>query len=266
MNDVGQRFAGRTALLTGSARGQAWAAARILGEGGANVVLNDIDQERLESCVVALREVGAPCIGVLADVTREEDVDRLVASATEEFGRIDILVNNVGGTYPSRTRFLDATTPGEWEAILELNLMAPYLVTRAVLPGMCERRFGRIVFVGSLAGVNGEPLIWSPAYCAAKASVLGLMRQLAIEFGPFGISVNAVAQCDVLTERTYEHFESGQYPETEQEMRERYLQFPLRRPAEPEDVAGPICFLCSEDARFVTGETLVVSGGSSIFP
>jgi NAD(P)-dependent dehydrogenase (short-subunit alcohol dehydrogenase family) len=266
MNTCQQRFSGRTAVLTGSGRGQAWAAAHILAREGANVVLNEIDQERLEACVRELTDLGASCVGVHADVTREEDVDRLAETALDAFGSVEILVNNVGGTYPSRTRYLDATTPTEWEALLELNLMAPYLVTRAFLPRMSEQRYGRIVFVGSLAGVNGEPLIWSPAYCAAKAAVLGLARQLAIEFGPFGINVNAVAQCDVLTERTYEHFASGQYPETEEAMKTRYLQFPLRRPAQPEDVAGPICFLCSDDAQFITGETVVVSGGSSIFP
>jgi NAD(P)-dependent dehydrogenase (short-subunit alcohol dehydrogenase family) len=267
MSALAPRFAGRTAVLTGSGRGQAWVAARRLATEGANVVLNDIDAGRLESCVRELGQLGAPCIGVLADVTREEEVDRLASEAIEAFGQVDILVNNVGGTYPSRTRYLDATAPAEWNAILELNLIAPYLVTRAILPVMCERGYGRVVFVGSLAGVNGEPLIWSPAYCAAKAAVMGLARQLAIEFGPQGITVNAVAQCDVLTERTYEHFESGrQYPETEEEMRRRYLQSPLGRPAEPEDIAFPICFLCSDDARFITGETIVVSGGNSIFP
>lgn len=260
------RYAGRTALLTGSARGQAWAAAEIFAAGGANVVLNDIDEDRLDASVRVLQERGAPCIGVVADITREDEVTRLAETATNAFGQVDILVNNVGGTYPSRTRYLDATTSAEWDAIIDLNLFAPYLVTRTFLPGMRERGYGRIVFVGSLAGVNGEPLLWSPAYCAAKAAVLGLARQLAIEFGPDGINVNAVAQCDVLTERTHEHFQSGLYPETEEEMRSRYSRTPLGRPAEPVDIAGPICFLCSDEARFMTGETVVVSGGSSIFP
>jgi NAD(P)-dependent dehydrogenase (short-subunit alcohol dehydrogenase family) len=266
MSEYRPRFKDRTALITGSGRGQGWSAACLFAEQGASVVLNDIDENRLNGRVRELTDKGFQCIGALADVTKESDVDRMARTAAEAFGGVDILVNNVGGTYPSRTRYIDATTLAEWEAILDLNLVAPFLVTRALLPGMQQRQYGKLVFVASLAGVNGEPLLWSPAYCAAKAAVMGLARQLAIEFGPDGITVNSIAQSDVLTERTYEHFQSGLYPETEEEMQARYRTFPLRRAAQPEDVAKAICFLASDDASYITGETLVVSGGSSIFP
>jgi 3-oxoacyl-[acyl-carrier protein] reductase len=131
---------------------------------------------------------------------------------------------------------------------------------------MKRQGYGRIVNVSSIAGVSGEPGIWSPAYASAKAGTLGLVRQMALELGHHGILVNGVAQADVLTERTLEHLRGGWYFENEEGMRERFSKLPVPRPGYPKEVANVIAFLASEDAGFMTGETVLVTGGGYIAP
>jgi 3-oxoacyl-[acyl-carrier protein] reductase len=256
------RFTGKVAIVTGSGRGIGWKTVWRFAEEGAAVVVNDVEGERIEERVASLQRAGHTAIGAVADVTVEAQIAQMVDRTVTELGRVDILVNNVGGTYPSVKRFIEEFTLDDWEAIIELNLTSHFLCSRAVIPHMKRQRYGRIVNVSSIAGVAGEPGIWSPAYAAAKAGTLGLMRQMALELGHDGVLVNGVAQADVLSERTLEHLRGGWYWETEAEMRERFRRFPVPRPGEPEEVANVIAFLASDDASLITGETVLVTGGS----
>jgi len=257
------RFQGKTAIVTGSGRGIGKESALILASEGANVTINDIRSDLLEQTAAELRATGSRVLAIEADVTDEAQVQRIVAQTVEAFGQIDILINVVGGTYPSTKRFLEEIGDEDWHNLLNLNLTSHFLCNRAVVPYMQKRGYGRIVGVSSIAAVCGEPLLWSPPYGAAKAAVLGLTRQLAIELGPYGITVNAVAQSDTMTERMYEHFK-GNWPETEAEFRTRFSQYPLGRPSQPHEVARVIAFLASDEASFVTGETTLVTGGAYI--
>ncbi|MCZ7570965.1 MAG: SDR family oxidoreductase [Ardenticatenaceae bacterium] len=256
-----RRLEGKVALVTGAGQGIGKATAVKMAREGARVVFNDIFDERLRQAEADIQALGGDVLAVKADMTRQHQVEGFVARALDRFGQIDVLVNNVGGTYASTKRFLHELEDADWHNTLDLNLTSNFLATRAALPHMRKRGSGKIINVASLAAVMGEPLIWSPPYAAAKAAVLGLTRQLAIEQGPYGITVNAIAQADVLTERTLEHLAGTSWPETYDEMMKRFTHYPLGRLAQPEEIANVIFFLATDDANFMNGETVLVSGG-----
>ena len=257
------RFDGKTAIITGSGRGIGLDAARLIASEGGNVVINDINSECLENAKSSLVASGAHVMSFLADVTKEAEVNAMVHKTVDTYGQIDILINVVGGTYPSTKRLLDEITDDDWHNLMDINLTSHFVCSRAVIPFMQRRGYGRIVGVSSVAAVCGEPLLWSPPYGAAKAAMLGLIRQMAVEFGPYGITVNAVAQSDTMTERMHEHFE-GNWPETKEEFLQRFDRYPLGRPSQPEEVARVIVFLASDESAYMTGETMLVTGGAYI--
>jgi NAD(P)-dependent dehydrogenase (short-subunit alcohol dehydrogenase family) len=263
-----QRFTGAVAIVTGSGRGIGFEAARILHAEGARVVVNDVDQARLDQAVDRLGGDEARVRASRTDVTDPAAVERMVADTVGAFGEVDVLVNVVGGSYGAVHMRLLEFDLAEWRRVLELNLTSVFLCTKAVVPSMRRKGGGAIVNVSSSAGVRGEPGLWSPPYCAAKAGVQGLTRQVANEYGHDGIRVNCVAQGDVLSERTYEylHGEEPGYFENEEEARRRYQRFPIPRLGEPAEVASVICFLASDEASYVTGETVLITGGSYLAP
>ncbi len=258
------RFKDKTAIVTGSGRGQGKETALIMASEGADVTINDIQADVLDQARKEIEATGAGVLAVEADMTKEDQVADMVDQTLKQFGKVDILVNVVGGTYATRKRFTAEITDEEWHDTLDLNLTSQFLCSRAVVPHMQKRGYGRIVCVSSMAGLSGESLLWAPPYSAAKAGVLGLTRQMALEFGPYGITVNAVAQSDTMTERTYDHFKDGLWPETQEEFMARYTRYALGHPAQPVDVARVIAFLASDDAGFMTGETVRVTGGALI--
>jgi NAD(P)-dependent dehydrogenase (short-subunit alcohol dehydrogenase family) len=265
---VRQRFTDCVAIVTGSGRGIGFEVARILLAEGARVVINDIHPARLDQAVQRLGGDGSRILPSLTDVTDQAAVDDMVAAATDSFGDVDILVNVVGGSYGAVHMRLLEFDLAEWRRVLDLNLTSVFQCTKAVVGSMRRKGKGAIVNVSSSAGVRGEPGLWSPPYCAAKAGVQGLTRQLAVEYGHDGIRANCVAQGDVLSERTYEylHGEEPGYFEDEEEARRRYLRFPIPRLGEPVEVACVICFLASDEASYVTGETVLITGGSYLAP
>jgi 2-hydroxycyclohexanecarboxyl-CoA dehydrogenase len=244
------RLAGRTALVTGGASGIGAATSRRLAAEGARVAVTDMN-------AAGARQVADEIDGAAfeLDVRSGESIAAALAGAEAELGPVDVLVNNAG--YDEWAWFTK-TDPGLWDRVLAVNLRGVIAVTHAVLPGMQERRYGRIVTTASEAGRVGSS--GSAIYSAAKAGVIGFMKALAIENGRYGITCNAVAPGPIETPLLMGA------PEALGEIGDRLVETMvastnLRRLGQPEEVAGAIAFLASDDASYVTGQALGVSGG-----
>lgn len=238
---------GRVALVTGGAAGLGRAYALRLARDGAAVALLDV-ADATGTCEEIV-ERGGRALSLSCDVSEPDAVEVATRAAVEAFGRIDIAVNNAG-TYPKMP--FDRMTPAAWAKTIDVNLTGTYLVCRAVLPIMAEHRYGRIVNVASRT-------VWVPslgyaAYTAAKAGVIGLTRALATEYGELGITVNAVAPGIVRTQGSERELDADHILAQAQRQA-------IKRVAEPDDVVGTVSFLTSDDAAFVTGQTIVVDGG-----
>ena len=253
------RFTDRVALITAAASGIGRATADIMAAEGATIIAVDNHRERLAATVSALRAAGGQAHARSADALDAAQVDALVADVSREFGRIDILVNAVGGStiIPSSGRHVDALTLPEWQRLIAFNLDATFLFTHAVAPVMKRQGQGKIVNLSSIAG-RGLSLSSSAAYAAAKGGIIAFTKKIAYELGPFGITVNAIAPSRTLTERIRPRWEQQSREEQQAEIE----RTPLRRIAEAADQARVICFLASADADFVTGVTIDVTGGS----
>jgi 3-oxoacyl-[acyl-carrier protein] reductase/2-hydroxycyclohexanecarboxyl-CoA dehydrogenase len=254
-----RRLNGRIALLTAAARGIGFASAVRLAAEGAEVWITDRDEAALAQARQAAQAAGQPLRTQVMDSADAEDAAAVIAAITASAGHIDILVNNAGGSLHTPYRFMDESD-AHWAQVMNLNLMGAVWASRAVLPGMSTRRFGRIVNFGSKAGRFGS-LIAGPNYAAAKGAIAALTRQMAQEFGPQGVTVNCICPGVVMTERT-----RGLWTERRTAAeRERVLQeIPLRRHAEVEDVAAAVAFFASDDAGFITGTTLDLNGGQGM--
>jgi len=252
------RFQGRVALITAAANGIGRAAAAIMAREGATVIAVDNHQGRLDEAVPALRLAGGKAEGRLVDALDAAQVDQLVAEVERDHGRIDILVNAVGGSTvidkPAATT--EQLTLADWQKLIAFNLDGTFLFSHAVIPVMKRRRSGKIV---NLASIAGRGLSWnsSSAYAAAKGGIIAFTRKLAHELGPEGINVNAIAPSITLTERIRPHWDKRSQASQAEEIE----RTPLRRVAEAADQANVICFLASADADFVTGLTIDVTGG-----
>lgn len=249
------RFQGRTALITGSSKGIGRTTAFRLAEEGGAVAVNGRDAAAVGAVVAEIRRKGGRAIPAVADVGRSADVEQMVAGVVSEFGTIDILVNNAGGG--SMARWLDDVDEAAWVKSLGGNLTSAFLVTKAVVPHMRARRRGRIVMVASVAGRNMSRLS-GPEYSASKGGMLAFMRHIAVELGPYNVTVNAVAPGPTMVERVAKKWELRGAEEREKILR----NIPLGRPAQPEEIAAPILFLASDDASYVTGACIDVNGGS----
>jgi NAD(P)-dependent dehydrogenase (short-subunit alcohol dehydrogenase family) len=251
------RFEGKVALITAAANGIGRATADIMAREGAVVVCVDNHPERLEAAVTVL---GSKAHGRVCDALEQSQVDAVVAGVVREFGRIDILVNAVGGSTiiskPSAT--VDEHSFDDWQRVINFNLNGTFLFTHAVVPVMKRQRSGKIVNLASIAG-RGISVSSGSAYAAAKGGIIAFTRKLSFELGPFGININAIAPSLTLTERIRPHW-NQRSPEAQAAQVEAT---PLRRVAEAADQAKVICFLASSDADFVTGLTIDVTGGQS---
>lgn len=240
-------FSGRVAIVTGAARGLGRAAAERLYQRGACLAVNSRDGERAEGVVASL---GDRAIAVSGDVAAEGVPEEIVRLTLERFSRVDILVNNAA--FARSTRFPDLTA-GEWREALEVNLTAPFLLTKAVLPAMKKQGYGRIINISSSAGRTVSTL-GGAHYTASKAGLLGLTRALAKELGKFGITVNAICPGMIDTELTRET--------ASPELLERLAaSYPVPRLGTALEVADLICFAASEAAGYLTGTSLDINGG-----
>ena len=251
------RVDGKVAVVTGAANGLGRAIAERLAGEGARVVLGDIDAAGLERAVAGIAQVGGETVSTVGDVTEEEPAARLIETAVARWGRLDILVNNVGG---SRNARIWEMTAADWDFTLRLNLRSTFLCTRAAVPHMMKRRYGRIVCLSSGAR-EGTP--WTAyyqggsAYSAAKAGVHGFVRDVALELAEHRINVNAVAPGPIDTER----FGPGLKRMNETVEYSPNRMTPLRRLGTPTEVADAVLFLASDEATYITGHTLAVTGG-----
>jgi NAD(P)-dependent dehydrogenase (short-subunit alcohol dehydrogenase family) len=252
------RFRDQVALITAAASGIGKATAEIVASEGGVVVAVDTDQDRLEKVVAALRDAGGRAHARRADALEAAQVQETVEGVVRELGRIDILVNAVGGStiIAEPAAPVDDLSLADWQRLLHFNLTGTFLFCHAVAPVMKRQRRGKIVNLSSVAG-RGISDSSSSAYATAKGGIMAFTRKLARELGPFGVTVNAIAPSLTLTERIRPHWERRA---PEQRARE-VDRTPLRRIAEAADQARVICFLASRDADFVTGVTIDVTGG-----
>ncbi len=249
------RMAGKIAMVTGAAQGIGAAIARRFAEEGATLVLVDRDTERLQQTAAKLPGNAPLCI--TADVTDEAAVDDTFVQLVSAHGRIDVLVNNVGGSHNQK---LWEMTADAWDFTLRLNLRSAFLCTRAAARMMIARRSGAIVCMSSGAR-EGTP--WTAhhtggaAYSAAKAGIHGFIRDAALELAEYGIRINAVAPGPIETERTAKTFEELR---AASEFSPHKL-VPMRRIGQPREIADAVLYLASDEASYITGTTLPVAGG-----
>lgn len=245
------RFAGRVVIVTGAAKGIGRCIARAFAGEGARVAALDIDGAGLEALTRELEERRAEVLALKADVTAAAEVGQALEAVVGRWGRVDVLVNNVGGF--SAIRRTEDIPEAEWDAIFRLNVTSAFLASKAVLPIMRRQRAGAIVNLSSIAGRAGAVTVTSH-YAAAKAAILGFTRHLAREVAAEGIRVNAVAPGTVATER-FRALRSAE------EGRRLAASVPIGRVAEPEEIAEAVLYLASDGARYITGATLDVNGG-----
>ncbi|MGE7672495.1 3-oxoacyl-[acyl-carrier-protein] reductase [Lysinibacillus sp. NPDC094403] len=244
-----RKLEGKVAVVTGASRGIGRAIAFKLADEGAKVVVNySGSQAKAEEVVASIQENGGEAIAVQASVSKTEEVTALMDAAVKTFGSLDILVNNAGIT---RDNLLMRMKEDEWDDVLDTNLKGVFLCTKAVTRQMMKQRAGRIINISSIVGVAGNA--GQANYVAAKAGVIGLTKTTAKELASRNILVNAIAPGFIETEMT------DQLPE---DLKQGMLtQIPLAKLGQPEDIAKAVAFLASDDANYMTGQTLHIDGG-----
>jgi 3-oxoacyl-[acyl-carrier protein] reductase len=244
----GKPLAGRVAIVTGGSRGIGLAVASLLAEDGAAVVFSGRDAGRLARASNDLEALGGTVLGVVADAARGDDVDRLVHTTKDRFGRIDVLVNNAGMT---RDVLLLRMKDADWDEVQQVNLRGAFLALRAVAKTMVRQKSGRIINIASTAGAMGNA--GQVNYSAAKAGLIGMTKAAARELAHWGILVNAVAPGLIDTDM------AAAVPA---DAREALLaQVPLKRIGTGRDVAEMVRFLAGDGAAYVTGQVFHVNGG-----
>lgn len=250
------RFAGRSAIVTGGAYGIGGATARRLAQDGASVLVADIDLPAAQANAARIRDDGNTAEAFAADVGRHDDIAAMVSRAVELWGRLDILVNNAYS--PTDGVDGDAITVSEqaWDSGMATLVKAHFLATKHAVPHM-QANGGSIVNISSVHGLLMAPR--KLIYEAGKSAVIGITKQMAIDFGPLGIRVNAVCPGHIVTEKQQERWDANPSG-----LRYFEDQYPVRRTGTPDDIANAVAFLCSDDASFITGHALVVDGGLTI--
>ncbi len=242
---------GRVALVTGSTRGIGRAVAARLVREGAVVVVTGRDEQVAAAVAEELDGDGGRAIGLPLEVSRLESVDQLICEVNERLGGIDILVNNAGIT---RDTLLMRMSDEDWDHVVDINLRGAFRCTKGALRGMLKKRWGRIINISSVVGIIGNP--GQTNYAASKAALIGFTKSLAREVASRGITVNAVAPG---------YIESDMTAALSKEQRDAIAErIPQGRVGTPEEVAGCVAFLASDDASYITGHTLVVDGGMAM--
>jgi NAD(P)-dependent dehydrogenase (short-subunit alcohol dehydrogenase family) len=244
------RLKDKVALITGAAGGIGEATARRFAAEGARVAVNDADAAGAEKVAQQIQAAGGQALPVPGDVTRKAEVEEVVRRVTAAWGQVDILVNNAG---INRDAMAAKMTEAQWDQVLGVNLKGTFLTAQAVLPGMRERGWGRVINTSSIGALGN---IGQANYAASKAGVIGLTKTLALEYAKYGVTVNCVAPGATMTAMV-----AGIPDHIKAKIVEK---IPMGRIAGPEEIANAHCFLASEEASFITGQVLFVDGGMSV--
>jgi 3-oxoacyl-[acyl-carrier protein] reductase len=248
------RFDGRVAVITGAARGIGFGTATRFSEEGAAVAIIDLDES---AAAEAAAKLPGKAVGIGADVSNAESVDAAIARVVEELGGIHILVNNAGIT---RDNLLFKMTETDWDLVMGVHLKGAFLMTKAAQKHFVEQRYGKILNLSSISALGNRG---QANYSAAKMGIQGFTRTLGIELGPFGVNANAIAPGFIATEMT--DATAARLKMDVEEFRKLNADAnPVKRVGFPEDIAAAAAFLCSDEASYITGQTLYVDGGSSL--
>ena len=251
------QFAGKAAIVTGGAKGLGRSFAMALACHDCAVLIADVDEEELRKTSKEIVKAGGRCIFQKADVTRSRDVAAMVQQIMEAYGRIDILINNAGGSMGVPKVPIDEILEDDWDRVVNLNMKGTFLCTKAVVPIMKRQKSGKIVNLSSItARIGGE--LTPVQYVCSKGAISTFTRHVAQELGPFGINVNAIAPGITLTQRL-----EGMWTQrkTEEERNAYLARIPLGRLGTVDEMTKAVVFLCSSDADYITGITLDVNGG-----
>ena len=249
------RFTGRVAVVTGSARGIGAATAQRFAQEGAAVAVLDLDQSAASATAAGLGAERA--LGVACDVSDAASVEAAVATVVGELGQLDILVNNAGVT---RDNLLFKMSEDDWDMVMNVHLRGSFLMSREVQKHMVAAKYGKIVNLSSVSALGNRG---QANYSAAKMGLQGFTRTLAIELGPFGVNVNAIAPGFIVTDMTDDTARRVGV-EPEEYRKGAAAVTPVRRVGYPEDIAAAAAFLCSDEASYITGQTLYVDGGAKL--
>jgi 3-oxoacyl-[acyl-carrier protein] reductase len=249
------RFDGRVAIITGAAQGIGAGTAKRFAEEGAAVAVLDINEEKAQQTAEGLGAASA--IGVGCNVADSASVESAVGRVVEELGGLHILVNNAGIT---RDNLLFKLTEDDWDAVMNVHLKGAFLMSKAAQKTFVEQKYGKILNLSSISALGNRG---QANYSAAKAGVQGFTRTLALELGPFGVNVNAIAPGFIATEMTDETARRLKM-DVDEFRRLNAEANPVKRVGFPEDIAAAAAFLCSDEASYITGQTLYVDGGGKI--
>ena len=252
----------KVALVTGSASGIGRGIAEKFAREGCDLIINDLYLDRAQKVAEGIKSLGREAIAIKADIGNSAEVNKMIKTAADKFGRIDILVNNAGGVSGTEGRGnSDNITEEEWDRVVNLNLKGPFLVTMGVLPYMKKNKYGKIIFISSMGAIS--PCVSVIHYHAAKAGVLGLMTNLAFELAPMNIYVNAIVPGPV--ETTF--WDALLPPGPDRDALFKAVakkEIPLEKIGKPEDIAGPALFLASGLSDYITGQVINVAGGQPL--
>ena len=244
---------GKVALVTGSSSGMGKAIAEAMGIHGAKVVVSSHDTEGCQKVMQVFENQGIKCLAVPCDMSKVEDIDKLFQTVISTFGQIDILVNGVGMAIPNGFLGINST---DFEKTMALNLQSAIYLTKLVIPQMVEQKDGVIIYLASIAGVRGNKNIG--LYGISKAGLIQLARNLAVEFGPHNIRVNSISPGMINTPFSESLINNAEF------MSKRLALTPLRRVGEVEEIAGVAVMLASKAGGFMTGQNIIVDGGTTI--